>query len=152
MPARFSFSQSPSKFSMKFSSTEKFEVSYSQCVYFQCVHTCLFYLCFDWFSSVILQHYDPCKTEAKLCVVECSYPVFRGINTLGAEAQNEPYSCPISMKLTVWTYEYLNIECLKHDWDQFSSFWDMDKQNLKVGRRIYLSRCVYLAKYGMWLG
>ena len=59
--------------------------------------------------------------------------VFSRINVPGTEAENEPLGLFDSMKLTVWTLEYVNFKWCKYDTDWFGSFWDMASQSQKSG-------------------
>ncbi len=55
--------------------------------------------------------------------------------------------CLILMKVTVWTLEYLDFRCWKHDTDRLYSFWNIASQNQKSGC-VFSTWRVYSAKYG----
>ena len=59
-----------------------------------------------------------------------------------------PYPCLIPIEFTMWTTEYVNVMCWKYYSDRFRSSRDVASQSKKLGC-IYLSKCIYSAKYGI---
>ena len=55
-----------------------------------------------------------------------------------------PKPCPMSMKFTVWTLEYLGYVCWKFGWDRF-----IPSKVKSLFKRVYLSRRVYSELYSI---
>ena len=76
--------------------------------------------------------------------------VFRWINTLGTEAENEPLSLSDFNETHSVYFEYRNFMCWKYDSDQLKSTWDMASQSQKSGPRLFKQVHLYAVKTVIW--